>query len=126
MSNMNDSNKFILRRLVIIIIVILNVIALIAVFWTVGGTVKKLKNDIATGKISKEKTQNIQYQNTEAEENETTTDSYDDELDMDLDIDMQSIFKLAIADKNVRKSLILMVFALILLAGAIYILIKLK
>lgn len=115
----NFNSKYILKLIAIIIIVIINIIALIGVVITVSGTVKKLKKDISTGKITKEiKTSENSIESRE----EIPSEDYGMEDDFDLDV--KSIFKVAISDKNVRKSLILMVFALLLLAGAIFILVK--
>lgn len=123
MSKMNDGSKYIFKLTAVIIVVIINVIALIAVFTTVGGTVVNLKSDIKSGKISKS---DVQSGQTEITEDPDMLDGTEEQLEDDMDLDFSQLFKVAISDKNVVKSLVLMVVALILLAGAIYILVKLK
>ena len=119
MSRNSINNKIMVKLVAIIIVVIINVIALIAVFATVGSAIKDLREDIKTGKV---------YEKSE-EDNNTKDENYledSGDIGLDVNINFEMVFKAAIADSNVRKSLILMVFALILLAGAIYILVKLK
>ena len=53
-------------------------------------------------------------------------DSAYSEDESEIDLDFGSLFKKAIKDKEVLKSIVLMAIALILLAGAIFVLIKLK
>ena len=131
MSNKKNSNtRYLAKVIAIIIIVIINIIALMSVVATVGSTVKNLKQDIQTGKISKEnlKEESRLYENKIEDSNiiPEGMEEADFEDDMDIDLDFKILFKMAMDDKDVRKSIILMVIALILLAGAIYTLIKLK
>lgn len=127
MSNKKNT-KYLAKVIAIIIIVIINIIALTGVVVTVNSTVKNLKENLRTGKISKDniKEEGSLYENKIEDYNVIPEGMEEADFEDDMDIDFKSIFKIAMADKNVRKSIILMVIALILLAGAIYTLIKLK
>lgn len=129
MNNSKKSNSEYLSKIIlIIIVVIINIIAIMAVIITVGRSIKSLKSDIDSGKISKGSFQTSEYGNEMEEGNEIATYDTEDgmEEDSELGIDVKSLLKVAMLDSNVRKSLILMVCALILLAVAIYILVKLQ
>ena len=84
--------------------------------------------NISTGKISKESSEN--KINTSKEDKISISDSANmedvSEMDSEMNLDFGSLFKTAIKDKDGLKSIILMAIALILLAGAVFILIKLK
>lgn len=125
----NNNTKYITKVAIIVIVVIINIIAIMGVITTVGSAIKALKSDIDAGKIyDKEVSSTREYENKlqEGDANFEYDTESEMEGDLELNIDMQSILKLAISDESVRKSLILMIIALILLAGAIYILVKLK
>ena len=118
MSNINNNSKYILKVVALIIVVIINVIAIIGVVSTVGKTVGDLKTNLAKGTISKEASGN---------KNEVSlTNEADENIEYEEDMDFGNLFKKAIKDKDVLKSIVLMAIALILLAGAVFVLIKLK
>lgn len=124
MSNKNSTDSYLFKIILIIIIVIINIVALIGVITTVSTTKKDLQKKIETGQVG---------ERTDLEENyisENIVSGSIDKEDTISQIDAKeissNILKLVTKDKNVRKSLILMFFALILLGIAIYVLIKVK
>ena len=121
MSKMDYGSKYIFKLIALIIVVIINIIAVIAVITSVGGALKDLKKDLSTGKIEINKDTQNQAQYNEVSE-ETEQNDYTNENELDF----STILKIVIANKNAKKSIILMTIALLLLAGAIFILIKLK
>lgn len=126
----NNNNKFLFKMIILVIVVIINIIALIGVFITVGQTIKNLKENLAEGKINKNISQ-VQVNNSinKQQNNNSVNNSAiedDSDLDMELNIDTSNIMKAVMKDKNAMKSIILMGIALVLLALAVFVLIKLK
>ncbi len=120
MSNKNSTESYLFKIILIIIIVIINIAALIGVITTVSTTKKDLQKKIETGQVREK---------TDLEEN-IDSGSIDKGEDTMSQIDgkeiSSNILKLVTKDENVRKSVILMCIALILLGIAIYVFIKVK
>lgn len=125
MSRMNDGNKYIFKLTALIIVIIINIIAVTAVITTVGRTIKNLKNDLSNGKITVSKENQNQNQN-QTQQNELDGETEQGNFTDENELDFGDLLKMVMADKNARKSIILMIISLVLLATAIFILIKLK
>lgn len=113
---MDNNSKYLTKVIVLSIIVIINIICIIAVISTVGKTIKDLSKNIEGGKVVASEF---------SPEEDYTTDSSSEQEEVE-SLDASSLFKLLMADKNVRKSLVLLAFALILLGVAVVVFIKIK
>ena len=124
MNNSNNDSKFIAKMVILVIVVIINIIALTGVFITVGQTISNLKEELASGKISKSTSQ---AEDTNVIDDDLTQSGQEmDEEEMELNIDTSGIINAIMKDSNAIKSVVLMAIALVLLAIAIFILVKLK
>ena len=124
MNNSNNDSKFMAKMVILVIVVIINIIALTGVFITVGQTISNLKEELASGKISKSTSQ---AEDTNVIDDDLTQSGQEmDEEEMELNIDTSGIINAIMKDSNAIKSVVLMAIALVLLAIAIFILVKLK
>lgn len=123
MSKLDNNSKYVFKVVVLIIVIIINIIAILGVVSTVSKTVMELRTNISTGKISKEKSNEDLNKINENDKIIEPADTVDSD---ETDLNFGNLFKNAIKDKYVLKSIILMSIALILLAIAIIVLIKLK